>query len=63
MKEAKSKINLFTMLRFDIKGIIDPHIIKRNALTRVDFRIDGRLTLLTRKAELEDHLLARDPPL
>jgi hypothetical protein len=63
MKDAKAKSNLFTMLRLNIKGFIDPHIIKRNALTRVDFRIDGRLTLLTRKAELEDHLLARDPPL
>jgi hypothetical protein len=41
MKEAKAKINLFTMLRFDIKGFIDPHSIKCNSLTSVDVLVDG----------------------
>jgi hypothetical protein len=61
MKEAKAKSNLFTILRFDIKGFIDPHSIKHNALTCVDVLIDGRLAPLTTKAEIEDHLLARNP--
>jgi hypothetical protein len=61
MKEAKAKSNLFTMLRFDIKGFIDPHRIRHNALTLVDVLIYGPLTPLTIKADIEDHLLARNP--
>jgi hypothetical protein len=61
MKEAKAKSNLFTMLRFDVKGFIDPHIIKRNALTCVDVLIDGILTPLTTNADIENHLFARNP--
>jgi hypothetical protein len=48
------------MLRFDIKGFIDPCSIKRNNLTRVDFLVNGRMTPLTTKAEIEDQLLARN---
>jgi hypothetical protein len=61
MKEAKARSNLFTMLCFEIKGFIDPHSIKRNALTRVDVMIDGRLTPLTTRVDIEDHLLTRNP--
>jgi hypothetical protein len=60
MKEAKARSNLFTMLRFDIKGFINPHSIKRNVLTRVDIMIDDHLTLLTTKVEIEDHKKAAD---
>jgi hypothetical protein len=55
MKEAKAKSKVFAMLRFDIKGFVGPHSIKRNALTRIDVLIDGRLTTLTTKAEIEYH--------
>jgi hypothetical protein len=41
MKEANAKSNLFTMLRFNIKGFIDPHSIKCNTPTHVDVLIDG----------------------
>jgi hypothetical protein len=56
MKEAKARSNLITMIRFDIKVFIDPYSIKRNALTRVDVLIDGQLTPLTTKAEIEKPL-------
>jgi hypothetical protein len=49
------------MIRFDIKGFIDPDSIKRNALARVDFTIYGRITPLTTKNEIEDHLLQCNP--
>jgi hypothetical protein len=52
---------LFMMLRFDIKVFIDAHSIKRNALIRVDVMVEGRLTPLTIKVEIEDHLLTRNP--
>jgi hypothetical protein len=61
MKEAKARSNIFNMLQFDIKGFIDPHSIKRNSLTLVDVMVDGRLTPLTTKAEIEDRLLSRNP--
>jgi hypothetical protein len=61
MLEAKARSKLFTMLRFDIKGFIYPHSIKRNALTRDDVMSDGCLTPLTTKVEIEDHLLTRNP--
>jgi hypothetical protein len=61
MKEAKARSNPFTMLRFYIKCFINPHIIKRNALTMVDVMIDGRLTRITAKVKIEDHLLTRTP--
>jgi hypothetical protein len=60
MKEAKAKSNLFTVLRFNIKGFIDPHSIKHNALTHVDVLVDGRMMPLTTKAEMEDHVIARN---
>jgi hypothetical protein len=61
MSEANARPNLFTMLIFDIKGFIDPDSIKRNALTRFDVTFDGRITPLTAKNEIEDHLLQRNP--
>jgi hypothetical protein len=61
MKEAKARSNLFTMLRFDIKGFIHPHSIKCNALTWVDVIVDISLTPLTKKAEIEYNLLSRNP--
>jgi hypothetical protein len=51
MKESKARSNLFTMLQF----------IKRNAPTRVNVMVDGLLTPLTTKANIEDHLLYRNP--
>jgi hypothetical protein len=61
MKEAKSRSNLFTMLQLYIKGFIDPHSIKGNALTRADGMIDGHSTPLATKVEIKDHLLTRNP--
>jgi hypothetical protein len=61
MSEANAGRNLFTMLRFDIKGFMDPESIKRNTLTRVDVTIDGHITPLNTKNEIEDHLLKRNP--
>jgi hypothetical protein len=61
MSEANARRNLFTMLRFEIKGFIDPDSIKRNALTRVDVTNEGCITPLTTKNEIEDHLLQRNP--
>jgi hypothetical protein len=40
---------------------LTPHIIKSNTLTHVDVLIDGQLMPLATKAEIEDHLLARNP--
>jgi hypothetical protein len=57
MAEANSRRNLFTMLRFNTKGFIDPNSINNNALTRVDVTIVGCITPLTTKNEIEDHLL------
>jgi hypothetical protein len=61
MSKANARRNLFTMLIFEIKGFIDADSIKRNALTRVDVTIYGRITPLTGKNEIEDHLLQRNP--
>jgi hypothetical protein len=57
MSEANDRRNLFTMLRFNIKGFIDPDSIKRNTLARVDVTIDGRITHINTKKEIEGHLL------
>jgi hypothetical protein len=46
MSEVNARRNLYTMLRFDMKGFIDPDSIKRNALTRVDVTIAGCITPL-----------------
>jgi hypothetical protein len=61
MYEANARRNLFTMLRFDIKGFIDPDSVKRSAITIVDVTIDVRIAPLTTKIEIEDHLLQRNP--
>jgi hypothetical protein len=61
VKEEKARSNLFIMLHVDIKGSIDPHSIKCNALTRADVMINVRLTRLTTKVEIEDHLLTINP--
>jgi hypothetical protein len=41
------------MLKFDIKGCIDPGSIKRNALARIDVTVDGCITPLTTKLKLK----------
>jgi hypothetical protein len=61
MLESRARRNLCTMLKFDIKGFIDPYSIARNALARVDATEDGRITPLTAKVEIEDHFLTRNP--
>jgi hypothetical protein len=49
------------MLKFDIKGFINPDSIKRNSLARVDITINGYITPLTTNHEIEDHLSQRNP--
>jgi hypothetical protein len=62
MDAALARRNLFTMLKFDIKGFIDRDSINRNALARVDITIDGIVTPLTTKDENEDHYLLKGNP-
>jgi hypothetical protein len=61
MSEATARGNLFTMLKFDIQGLMNPYSIKHNALTRVDATIGGCITPLIIKDEIEDHLLRHNP--
>jgi hypothetical protein len=61
MFEATARRNLFTMLKFDIKGFIDHDSIKRNAITRVNVTINVCISPLTTKSEIENHLLQRNP--
>jgi hypothetical protein len=61
MSDANARRNLFTMLRFDIKGFINPDSIKINAITRVNVTIDGRITPLTTNNEIEHNLLQHNP--
>jgi hypothetical protein len=35
MNESNARRNLFTLLKFDIKGLLNPSSIKRSALTQV----------------------------
>jgi hypothetical protein len=49
MSKANARSNLFKMLKFDIKGLIDPDSIKHNALARVDATVNGCITHLTTK--------------
>jgi hypothetical protein len=59
--ESNARRNLFTVLRFDIEGFIDPDSVKRSALVRVDVTIDGGITPIKTKIEIEDHLLQHNP--
>jgi hypothetical protein len=52
MSEAIARRKVYTMLKFDIKGFIDPDSIKRNALARVDVTVDGRITPLATKMKI-----------
>jgi hypothetical protein len=61
IKEAKVRSNLFTMLQYEINEFTDPRSIKCNILTRVDVTIDGHLTHLTTKIDIEDQSLTRNP--
>jgi hypothetical protein len=61
MSKAVTRRKLFTMIRFKIKGFIDPDSIKYNALSQVDVTIDGIVTPLTTKDEIQNHLLKRKP--
>jgi hypothetical protein len=61
MFDATVRRNLFTMLRFYIKGFIDIDSIKRNALTRVDVSINGHITPIATKNKIKYHLLQRNP--
>jgi hypothetical protein len=53
ISEATTRHNLFTKLKFDIKGFIDPRSIKRNALTRVNVNINGCINPLTPSMRLK----------
>jgi hypothetical protein len=61
MNETTARRNLFTILRFDIKGFINPSSIKHSALSRFDVTTNGVISSLTTKLEPEDHLLLRNP--
>jgi hypothetical protein len=60
MNKSKARRNLFTLLKFDIKGFINPYSIKHSALTCVDIKMNDVVSSLTTKAEIEDHLLQRN---
>jgi hypothetical protein len=60
MNESTVPRNLFTLLKFDIKVLINPSSIKRSALTRIYVTQNGVFYSLTTKLELEDHLLLRN---
>jgi hypothetical protein len=61
MNESTVRCNLFTLLKFDIKGFISPSIIKHSALTPIYITTHDVVSSLTTKGELEDHLLLRNP--
>jgi hypothetical protein len=61
MNESTARRHLFTLLKFDIQGFINPSSIKCSALTRIDVTTNGVVSSLTTKLELEDHLLLRNP--
>jgi hypothetical protein len=53
MNESAARRNLFTLLKFDIKGFVNPSSIKRSALTRINVTTYGGVSSLTTKLELE----------
>jgi hypothetical protein len=61
MNKTKSRRDLLTLLKFYIKGVINPSRIKRSTLTHVDLTSNGVVSFLTTKSEIEDHLLQRNP--
>jgi hypothetical protein len=61
MNESKARRDLFTLLKFNIKGFINPSSIKKSLLIRVDITSNGVVSYLTTKSEIEDHLLQCDP--
>jgi hypothetical protein len=61
MNEYTARRSLFTLLKFDIKGFINPLSIKRTALTIIDITKNDVVSSLTTKRDLEDHLLLRNP--
>jgi hypothetical protein len=61
MNESTARHNIFTLLKFDIKGFINPSSNKRRALTRIDITKNDVVPWLTNTGELEDHLLLRNP--
>jgi hypothetical protein len=54
MNESTARRNLFTLLKFDIKGFINPSSIKRSALAIIDVTTNGVVSSLATKLELED---------
>jgi hypothetical protein len=59
MNESNAHRNLLTLLKFDIKGFINPSSIKRSALTCVDITSNDVVSSLMAKGKIEDHLLQR----
>jgi hypothetical protein len=60
MNESTARRNLFTLLKFDIKGFINPSSIKLSALTIINTTTNDVFSSLTTKRELEDNLLLRN---
>jgi hypothetical protein len=50
MNESKARRDLFNLLKFDIKGLINPSNIKKTALTHVDITFNSVISSLTTKA-------------
>jgi hypothetical protein len=61
MNESKARCNLSTLLKFDIKGFINPSSIKRTSLNHIYINSNGVVSSLNNKEEIEDHLLQRNP--
>jgi hypothetical protein len=55
MNESKARRDLFTLLKFDIKGFINPSSIEIRVFTCVDITSNGVISSLTTNAEIEDH--------
>jgi hypothetical protein len=64
MVNKEDKNRMFSILRFDIKGSINPESIIRSSMSRIDItQKDGSIVAETTKEGIELHLLERNPKL
>jgi hypothetical protein len=64
MVNKEDKNRMFSALRFDIKGSINPARIIRSSTSRIDItQQDGSIIAVTTKEGVEQHLLERNPKL
>jgi hypothetical protein len=64
MVNKEDKKRMFSVLRFDIKGSINPASIIRSSMSRINItQQDGSIMTVTAKEGIEQHLLERNPKL